>query len=43
MPNIKPRSTKKIFKNYVSIPFVITLLCITYWVFGTGNIQLIRY
>ena len=42
-PNIKPKSTKKIFQNYVSIPFVITLLCITSWVFGTGNIQLIRY
>lgn len=41
--NIKPKSTKKIFQNYVSIPFVITLLCITSWVFGTGNIQLIRF
>lgn len=40
--NTKPKSTKKIFQNYVSIPFVITLLCITSWVFGTGDIQLIR-
>lgn len=28
-PNIKPKSTKKIFQNYVSIPFIITLLCFT--------------
>lgn len=41
--NAKARSNKKIFQNYISIPFVITLLCVTSWVFGTGDIQLIRY
>lgn len=39
----KPKSNKKIFRNYYSIPFVITLMCITSWVFGTGDVQLIRY
>lgn len=39
----KPKSNKKIFKNYYSVPFVITLMCITSWIFGNGNIQLIRY
>lgn len=39
----KPRSNKKIFQNYVSIPLVITLLCITSWIFGYGNLDLIRY
>jgi len=32
-----------IFKNYISVPFVITFLCVTSWIFGTGNINLIRY
>lgn len=41
--NQKIKSNKKIFKNYYSIPFVITLMCITSWIFGTGNINLIRY
>jgi hypothetical protein len=37
------KSNNRIFKNYYSIPFIITLLCITSWIFGNGNIQLIRY
>jgi len=41
--NTKPKSNKKIFQNYVSVPFVVTLLCITSWVFGYGNLDLIRY
>lgn len=36
-------SNKKIFKKYISIPFVIVLMCITSWIFGYGNIDLIRY
>ncbi len=40
---IKQKSNKKIFKNYISIPFVITFLCITSWIFGKNNIKLIRY
>jgi hypothetical protein len=39
----KPKSNKKIFRNYVSIPLVITLMCITSWIFGKGDIELIRY
>lgn len=41
--NIKPKSNKKIFKNYYSIPFVITLMCVTSWIFDYGNIKLIKY
>lgn len=41
--NSKPKSNKKIFQTYISVPFVITLLCVTSWIFGNGNIQLIRY
>jgi len=40
---VKPKSNKKMFQNYVSIPLVITLLCITSWIFGFGNLTLIRY
>jgi hypothetical protein len=40
---IKLKSNKKIFQNYFSVPFVITLLCITSWVFGYGDLTLIRY
>jgi hypothetical protein len=39
----KPKSNKKLFQNYVSIPLVITLLCITSWIFGYGDLNLIRY
>jgi hypothetical protein len=41
--NTKPKSNKRIFKNHYSVPFVVTLMCITSWIFGYGNIQLIRY
>jgi hypothetical protein len=40
---LKPKSNKKVFQNYVSIPLVITLLCITSWIFGYGDLNLIRY
>jgi len=43
LKNIKPKSNKKVFQNYISIPLVITLLCITSWIFGYGNLVIIRY
>ena len=41
--NTKLTSSKKLFKNHYSIPFVVSLMCITSWIFGNGDINYIKY
>ena len=38
----KLTTNKKLFKNHYSVPFVVSLMCITSWIFGNGDINYIK-
>lgn len=43
IPEKKITPNINIFENYISIPFTITLLCLTSYIFGYGDLQIIKY